>query len=137
MFYSIATEHCVLKINPTVLENLVSYLYLLDNDGAFDTIQTMNQKVIPAIEAMETKPFGFTDEFKEAMILQFNKLNEGDKYAIVNDYLTAKCPISTFWWEYLKQINQGTPKATAKELADKAHKDAHEKQSAENEIKVG
>jgi hypothetical protein len=114
-----------MKVNPMVIEGFVEPLDLLDENGAFDQVQTMSPKVLEVIKSMEVQPFGFTAKFKEAMLEQFEKLEDGESYVIVNSYLTPETPESKFWWEYLKQLHLGVDKDKAKELADAAHKKAH------------
>jgi hypothetical protein len=116
-----------MKVNPMVIDEFIKPLNLLDENGDLDQVQTMSRAVIDSINAMETKSFGFTPEFKAGMLEQFEKLVDGEPYAIVNSYLTPDDPESEFWWEYLKQVHLGTNKAMAKELADIAHKAAHKK----------
>ena len=127
MFYSFATQNCVMKVNPMVIDDFIKPLDLLDENGDLDQVQTMSRAVIDSINAMETKDFGFTPEFKAAMLEQFEKLVDGEPYAIVNSYLTPDDPESKFWWEYLKQVHLGADKDKAKDLANVAYKAAHKK----------
>ena len=126
MFFSFAMKGYVIKVNPTVVEKFAENLNLADVNGQFDKVQRMSQSVIPAIEDIPTQQFGFTQEFKTEMLKCFQELEQGEYYAIVDSYLTPEAPESQFWWEYLKEINNGTDSSTAQELANKIYKNAHE-----------
>lgn len=118
MFYSIATQHCVMKINAFVVDDLATGLSLLDENNRFDKLHKMSPEVLTTIENMETQEFGFTPAFKKIMLEQFSKLKNGDTWAIVDDYLAPSEPPTKFWLTFLREVNSGTDQETARELAD-------------------
>lgn len=116
MLFSFATRHCTMKVNPLVIDEFVTALDLVDEDDAFDKIQTYSPKVLSAISQMKTKPFGFTEEFKTGMMEQFKKLKDGEEFAIVDDWLLPNTPQSVFWTEYLEQRQRGLTVESAKKI---------------------
>lgn len=126
MFYSIATRHCVMKINSMVVNSLVESLGWLDENNQFDQLHNMSDDVIYAIENIETQQFGFTVEFKSQMLGEFNKLETGETFAIVNTYLTQSTPETVFWQEFLELLHCNVDRDEAAAIANKTCRSAWE-----------